>query len=73
MLRAKGYVRYVDDFGLFEDDPAVLADWRERVARHLAGRRLRLHPRKTFIVPTTEPATFLGYVLVPGSRVGGTG
>ena len=27
VLRAP-YVRYVDDFALFHDDPAVLADWR---------------------------------------------
>ncbi len=31
-----------------------------------AGRRLRLHPRKTGVVPTTEPAQFLGFVLLPG-------
>ncbi len=31
VLGAKGYVRYVDDFALFHDDPAVLADWRARI------------------------------------------
>ena len=29
-------------------------------------RRLLLHPRKTAILPTSEPASFLGYVLMPG-------
>ena len=47
VLRAKGYLRYVDDFALFHDDPARLEDWRGRIARYLEGRRLRLHPRKT--------------------------
>jgi len=61
-LRAP-YVRYVDDFALFHDDPAVLTQWRARIADFLVGRRLRLHPRKTMIQPTAEPAGFLGYVL----------
>ena len=34
------YVRYVDDFALFHDDPAVLADWRGQIDRFLEGRRL---------------------------------
>jgi len=62
------YLRYVDDFALFHDDPAVLAEWRARIARFLEGRRLRLHPRKTFIAETAEPAEFLGLVLIPGGR-----
>jgi len=59
------YVRYVDDFALFHDDADVLAEWRARIDGYLAGRRLRLHPRKTVILPTSEPATFLGFVLSP--------
>ena len=66
VLRAKGYLRYVDDFALFHDDPGRLEDWRRRIARYLEGRRLRLHPRKTCIVETGAPAEFLGFVLLPG-------
>jgi len=66
VLRAKGYLRYVDDFALFHDDPVQLEDWRRRIARFLEGRRLRLHPRKTRVVATSEAATFLGLVLLPG-------
>ncbi len=62
VLRAP-YVRYVDDFALFHDDPAVLGEWRNRIERYLEGRRLRLHPVKTFIVPTAMPASFLGFEL----------
>lgn len=68
VLRAKGYLRYVDDFAIFHDDPAVLADWRERIGAYLARRRLSLHPRKTYVVPTAEPTRFLGYVLLPDGR-----
>jgi retron-type reverse transcriptase len=57
------YVRYVDDFALFHDDVAVLEDWRSRIERYLEGRRLRLHPDKTFIAPTARTATFLGFEL----------
>ncbi|MGD9786199.1 MAG: reverse transcriptase domain-containing protein [Hyphomicrobiaceae bacterium] len=62
------YVRYVDDFALFHDDPGVLADWRAQIERYLEGRRLKLHPCKTVILPTSEPAAFLGFELRAGSR-----
>ena len=69
VLRAKGYLRYVDDFALFHDDPEVLQDWRRKISRYLQGRRLRLHPDKTFLCATGVPAVFLGFVLLPnGSR-----
>ena len=64
VLRAP-YVRYVDDFALFHDDPAVLAEWRERIAAYLTGRRLKLHPKKTYVQPTVWAADFLGLTLEP--------
>ena len=60
------FVRYVDDFALFHDDPEVLADWRRRIDRYLEHRRLKLHPIKTMILPTSEPSQFLGFVLARG-------
>lgn len=63
VLRVPGYVRYVDDFALFHDDPDVLAGWQAKIARYLEGRRLVLHPVKTRIAPCAEPAEFLGLVL----------
>ena len=66
--RAKGYLRYMDDFALFHDDPERLEEWRARVAAFLEGRRLRLHPEKTRILETGAPAAFLGFVLLPGGR-----
>jgi retron-type reverse transcriptase len=67
VLRAP-YLRYVDDFALFHDDPAVLAGWRDRIETYLVGRRLRLHPDKSFVAPTAEPTTFLGFVLCGDGR-----
>jgi hypothetical protein len=57
------YVRYVDDFALFADDPDALLNWRLQIEQYFVGRRLKLHPRKTFISPCHEPAQFLGFVL----------
>jgi RNA-directed DNA polymerase len=62
VLRAP-YLRYVDDFALFHDDPAVLANWRSRIEAYLMGRRLKLHPRKTAIWSCDEPSQFLGFAL----------
>lgn len=68
VLRAKGYLRYVDDFALFHYDRERLEDWRSRIATYLQGRRLLLHPRKTIMRPTNAPAAFLGFVLLPDGR-----
>lgn len=68
VLRAPGYVRYVDDFAIFHDDPVVLEEWRGRITSYLGGRRLALHPAKTHLAPTTAQAEFLGFVLLPDGR-----
>ena len=65
VLRAP-YLRYVDDFALFADDPAQLQEWHQRISQWLEGRRLRLHPGKTRIAPCKEPQAFLGLELHPG-------
>ncbi len=62
------YLRYVDDFALFSNDAVKLEEWSDRISEFLEGRRLRLHPRKTFIAETSEAAEFLGIVLRPGGR-----
>ena len=64
VLRAKGYVRYVDDFALLHDERAQLEQWQLAISRYLERRRLLLHPRKTFIAATNEDAVFLGFVLL---------
>jgi len=62
------YLRYVDDFALFADDVMTLESWRARIEAFLAKRRLKLHPRKTVILDTREPATFLGCELLAGGK-----
>ena len=67
VLRAP-YLRYVDDFALFHDDPDVLAGWGDRIGAWLARRRLSLHSRKTVIQQSRTPSAFVGYELRPHGR-----
>jgi len=60
-LRARGYVRYVDDFLVFSDDKSELRTWRDRIAEFLVRLRLRLHPTKNTMFPVSEGIRFLGY------------
>lgn len=67
VLRAP-YLRYVDDFALFASSRSQLVEWQDRIAAFLSVKRLKLHPRKTVILPTNTPAEFLGYVLHGSGR-----
>jgi retron-type reverse transcriptase len=60
-LRLPGYVRYVDDFVIFDDDKRTLAAVRRDVTIFLETLRLRLHPTKNAIFPTSQGIAFLGY------------
>jgi hypothetical protein len=62
------YLRYVDDFALFLDSEQQLDECRSRIEAFLARRRLKLHSRRTFIAPTSEPATFPGCELHPNGQ-----
>jgi retron-type reverse transcriptase len=60
-LGVGGYVRYVDDFLVFADDKAYLAEVRRQVADYLIRLRLRLHADKTVVFPVMQGIPFLGY------------
>lgn len=64
-LRPAGYLRYVDDFVLFSDDKAWLSEARTRCREFLLAMRLRLHPHKSVISPTSVGIRFLGYRVFP--------
>jgi hypothetical protein len=68
-LKARYYVRYVDDFVLLHADPAVLIDWRQRIVAFLAEHlRLKLKelPEPQAIADGVD---FLGYVIRPSHCV----
>ncbi|WP_413174485.1 reverse transcriptase domain-containing protein [Anabaena azotica] len=64
-LRAKKYVRYVDDFALFADDKEFLADARKAIENYLARLRLKIHPVKSQLFATFKGANFLGFRVLP--------
>jgi RNA-directed DNA polymerase len=64
-LKAKRYLRYVDDFVLFHEDQAVLAGWQARIERFLSV-QLRLRLKDDIrLRPLGDGLDFLGYVLYP--------
>ncbi|MBI1918349.1 MAG: group II intron reverse transcriptase domain-containing protein [Planctomycetes bacterium] len=68
-LGVRAYVRYMDDFALFDDDAARLARWRDCCRGFLSALRLRLHPNKSVIARVTDGCRYLGYRIFPGRRL----
>lgn len=65
-LRAKGYVRYMDDLLLLGPDAATLAAWRNATAAYLKNKlRLSLHPNKELLTKTDQGIEYLGYRVYP--------
>jgi hypothetical protein len=68
-LRCRAYLRYVDDFALFADDKAQLAEWRAQLIQFLGARlRLRIHERAAQAVPCRAGVPWLGFVVYPEQR-----
>lgn len=60
-LKARKYLRYVDDFALFSDDRAFLIEAQAEIETQLATLRLSLHPIKTQLTETRFGANFVGF------------
>ena len=69
ILRCRSYVRYVDDFVVFDDDKARLWEIKERMAAFLAGLRLKLHKNKCRVYRVADGVRFLGYRIFPDHRL----
>ncbi|MEK6969175.1 MAG: RNA-directed DNA polymerase [Nanoarchaeota archaeon] len=65
-LKAKYYIRYVDDFVILHLSPVILKKWRSKIGSflydHLA---LKLHPDKSKIVFLNRGIDFLGFKIFP--------
>jgi retron-type reverse transcriptase len=68
-LRPPGYVRYCDDFAIFGDDKRSLGQVRGCVDHFLESLRLKLHPSKCMIYPTSAGVAFLGFKVFPTHRL----
>ena len=60
-LKAKYYIRYVDDFIILDKDKKVLLDLKDKIEKYLKNLRLELHPDKSEIHALRNGITFLGY------------
>jgi hypothetical protein len=61
-LKAKYYLRYVDDFVLLHRDKCVLQEWKATICEFLDSQlELELHPDKTNIVALEGGISMLGY------------
>ncbi len=68
-LKCPAYVRYVDDFVLFDDDPRRLKEWRAAMVEKLASLRLTLHEECARTFASTSGLPFLGFRLYPDHRL----
>ncbi|MEI8350073.1 MAG: reverse transcriptase/maturase family protein [Candidatus Omnitrophota bacterium] len=62
-LKAKYYLRYVDDFVLLSRDKDELLRWKEEIKNFLANTlSLQLHPKRQKLQPVSNGIDFLGYI-----------
>jgi hypothetical protein len=67
-LKCAAYVRYVDDFLLFADEPRVLLNWLTAIRGKMASLRLTLHEESARINAVSDGMPFLGFRLYPQHR-----
>jgi len=68
-LRARHYVRYVDDFILLHESPAQLNAWLADIGAFLSrALGAQLNPRKTILQPIARGVDFVGHVIKPWRR-----
>jgi RNA-directed DNA polymerase len=60
-LKARCYIRYVDDFVILHKRRRILEHYKERISKFLGILNLELHPEKSNIIPLKNGVTFLGY------------
>lgn len=69
-LKARHYVRYVDDFIILHQSPQWLNDARARIdawlPQHLGA---QLNPSKTILQPVARGIDFVGHILKPWRRI----
>jgi RNA-directed DNA polymerase len=68
-LRARHYIRYVDDFILLHESPQQLNAWRQDIEAFLERElRVRINPAKTILQPVDRGVDFVGHVIKPWRR-----
>ena len=67
-LKAKHYIRYVDDFVFLHESPQQLNAWHAEVETFLLTLGARLNPTKTILQPVDRGVDFVGHVIKPWRR-----
>lgn len=67
-LRAKHYIRYVDDFVFLHESPQQLNEWLAQVEAFLPRLGAKLNPTKTILQPVDRGVDFVGHVIKPWRR-----
>ena len=68
-IKARHYVRYVDDFILLHESPQWLNEAHDRIEAFLPARlNARLNPAKTILQPVARGIDFVGHVIKPWHR-----
>ena len=60
-LKAKYYIRYVDDFVILDASKENLESWKEEINEFLKSIKLELHPDKSKIAPLCAGVSLLGF------------
>ena len=61
-LKAKYYIRYVDDFVILHNSKEQLEIWKDKIDRFLREKlKLELHPQKSKIIPLSKGIDFVGF------------
>lgn len=67
-IRARHYIRYVDDLVILHESVGWLLGALDSIERYLPGLKLALNPRKTVIQPISRGVDFAGHVIKPWRR-----
>ncbi|MFQ5621142.1 MAG: reverse transcriptase domain-containing protein [Candidatus Nanoarchaeia archaeon] len=68
-LRAKYYIRYVDDFVILHRSKKVLREYEKEIKDFLPKLKIELHPNKCKILPISQGISFLGFRVFPHHRI----
>ena len=70
VLKAKYYLRYVDDFIIIHESFDALTSFKQQISHFLAAKlKIDLHPDKSKIIPTARGVDFLGLRIFPHYRL----
>ncbi len=69
-LKARCYIRYVDDFVILHRDKNILQKWKNELNIFLKEKlMLELHPEKSRLISIKRGVTFLGFRIFPKYRL----